>query len=139
MRTSICVSLLLLLCLAVPGFAQDTEKPEHIVGKMAYKLTSGLTNIATSIAEVPKQSYLTVRDQGAIGYVIGPMKGIGMTMYRTFIGTVETAFFLIPQPGYYDPAIDPDFVWNGWGKQQVEHEASGEIETPEPMTGKTGE
>lgn len=131
MRTSICFSLLFLFCLAVPGFAQDAEKPEHIVGKMAYKLTSGLTNIATSVAEVPKQSYLSIRDQGAIGYVIGPMKGIGMTMYRTFIGTVETAFFLIPQPGYYDPAIDPDFVWNGWGKQHIEHEGSGEIETSE--------
>ncbi len=140
MRTpAICFSLLLLFCLAAPGFAQDAGKPEHAVGKMAYKLTSGITNIATSVAELPKQSYLTVRDQGAVGYVIGPLKGLGMTVYRAFIGTVETAFFMVPQPGYYDPAIDPDFVWNGWGKQQTEHEVGGEIEVPESMSGKIGE
>jgi putative exosortase-associated protein (TIGR04073 family) len=106
---------------------------------MAFKFTRGITNVATSVVEVPKQSYLTVRDQGAVGCVIGPMKGLGMTMYRTLIGTIETIFFLVPQPGYYDPMIDPDFVWNGWGDRPNDYERSGEVGSPEPVAGEKGE
>ncbi len=136
---AILFSSLLLLSLAVPCFAQEEAKPEHIVGKMAYKFTSGITNVATSIAEVPKQSYLSVRDDGAVGYVIGPLKGLGMTLYRSFIGTVETVFFFIPQPGYYDPAIDPDFVWKGWEKPHLEEGAPAAVGAPEPITDDMGD
>jgi putative exosortase-associated protein (TIGR04073 family) len=133
---TILFSCLLLLCLAAPGFAEETAKPESIVGKMAFKFTSGITNVATSVVEIPKQSYMTVRDQGAVGYVVGPLKGLGMTVYRAFIGTVETVFFLVPQPGYYDPMIDPDFVWNGWGDRPNNYERSGAVGSPEPVAGK---
>ena len=50
--------------------------------------------------------------------VIGPLKGVGMTLYRAFIGATEAVFFPVPQPGYYDPMIDPDFVWKGWEPPQ---------------------
>ncbi len=129
---AILFSFLLLLCLAAPAFAEEAEKPENIIGKMSFKLTRGVTNVATSPAEIPKQCILSARDEGAIGYVIGPLKGVGMTLYRAFIGTIETAFFLVPQPGFYDSTIDPDFVWNGWEKQHFDYERSGEAGTPEP-------
>ena len=86
--------------------------------KMSFKFARGLANVTTSIVELPKQSYLTVRDRGSVGYVIGPLKGIGMTVYRAVIGAVETVFFMVPQPGYYDPMVNPDFVWNGWEPSQ---------------------
>jgi putative exosortase-associated protein (TIGR04073 family) len=108
------ITLMLIACLSYPSFAQDEKKPETIVGKMSVKLVRGVTNVATSIVELPKQTYLTVRDEGAVGYVVGPLKGIGMTVYRAFIGAVETAFFPVPAPGYYDPMIDPAYVWEGW-------------------------
>ncbi len=130
------LSFLLLLCLAAPVFAEETEKPENIMGKMSFKLTRGFTNLATSPAELPKQCILSARDQGAVGYVIGPIKGIGMTLYRAFIGTIETAFFYVPQPGYYDSTIDPDFVWNGWEKQHFDYEKSEETGAPEPVNEK---
>ena len=136
---AILFSFLLFLCLVAPGFAQESAKPENIVGKMAFKFTRGITNVATSVVEIPKQSYLTVRDQGALGYVIGPIKGLGMTVYRAFIGTVETALFLVPEPGYYDATIDPDFVWNGWEDRPNNYERSGEVGSPEPVAGKKGE
>lgn len=113
--------LLLLLCCAAPAIAQEQQKPDAIMEKMAFKLARGLANVTTSIVELPKQSYLTVRDRGGIGYLIGPMKGFGMTIYRAFIGVTETVFFMVPQPGYYDPMIDPDYVWNGWEEKRVEH------------------
>ncbi len=100
--------------LSFPSFAQDEKKPETVVGKMSTKFVRGITNITTSVVELPKQTYLSVRDEGAVGYVVGPLKGIGMVIYRTFIGVVETAFFPVPAPGYYDPTIDPAYVWQGW-------------------------
>ncbi len=124
---TVMVPFILILGLAVPSFAQDEKKPESVIGKMSVKLVRGITNMATSVVELPKQTYLTIRDEGAVGYVTGPLKGVGMTVYRAFIGAVETAFFPVPQPGYYDPTIDPAYVWQGWepkGKQTGE----GEIE-----------
>jgi len=132
-------SFLLLLGFVNPGFAQETPKPETIVGKMAFKFARGITNVATSVVELPKQSYLSVRDQGGVGYVVGPLKGIGMTVYRALIGTFETAFFLVPQPGYYDPMVDPDFVWDGWQERSLDHMRVKEAESAEPIAEKKGE
>lgn len=106
--------LLLAIVLALPVAARADQQPEMIIEKMAVKLTRGVTNAVTSIVELPKQSILTVREMGGPGYVIGPLKGIGMTLYRGFIGMTEAVFFLVPQPGYYDPMIDPPYVWQGW-------------------------
>lgn len=96
------------------GFAAAEQQPEMIAEKMAIKLTRGITNVFTSVVELPKQTILTGRDMGAVGYVIGPIKGAGMTLYRGVIGMVETIFCMVPQPGYYDPMMDPEFVWQGW-------------------------
>jgi hypothetical protein len=41
-----------------------------------------------------------------------------MTLYRGFIGMVETLFFAVPQPGYYDPTIEPPYVWQGWDQKR---------------------
>ncbi|MBT1074772.1 exosortase system-associated protein, TIGR04073 family [Geobacter grbiciae] len=112
------LALTLTLSCSTPLFAQDEPKPEFVVEKMAFKLARGVTNVATAIVELPKQSYLSVRDRGNVGYVIGPLKGVGMTLYRAFIGATEAVFFPVPQPGYYDPMIEPDFVWKGWEPPQ---------------------
>jgi hypothetical protein len=61
-----------------------------------------------------------VRDRGRIGYLVGPLKGMGMAFYRLFTGVVETVFFAVPQPGYYDSMIDPEYVWQGWEEKRVE-------------------
>ena len=116
-RTAVAVAPLLLLAvlLMMPLSAYAEPQPEMIVEKMAIKLSRGIANTFTGIAELPKQTMLTGRDMGTFGYVvIGPLKGIGMTVYRTFIGLTETIFFAVPQPGYYDPMIDPTYVWEGW-------------------------
>jgi putative exosortase-associated protein (TIGR04073 family) len=140
MRVSTAIfSTLLFLNFAAPCFAQEPPRPETIVEKMAFKLTRGVTNVATSIVELPKQSYLTVRDQGKVGYVIGPLKGFGMTIYRAFIGSVEALFFMVPQPGYYDPMIDPDYVWNGWEERRADYLKAKEAEATELTVGKKGE
>jgi putative exosortase-associated protein (TIGR04073 family) len=108
------LALLIAFLLAVPLTAFAEPQPEMVVEKMAVKFSRGITNTFTSIAEIPKQSILTVRDMGAPGYAIGPLKGIGMTLYRGLIGMTEVIFCLVPQPGYYDSMIDPPYVWQGW-------------------------
>lgn len=114
-RTAFVPLLLLAALLIVPISAFAEPQPEMITEKMAVKLSRGVANTFTGVAELPKQIILTGRDMGALGYVvIGPLKGLGMTFYRTFIGLTETVFFLVPQPGYYDPMLSPVYVWEGW-------------------------
>ncbi len=117
---AVVISLLVLVGITTPCRAQEVVKPESIVEKMSFKFARGLANVATSIVELPKQTYLTVRDRGGVGYVIGPLKGIGMTVYRAVMGGVETIFFMVPQPGYFDPMVDPEFVWKGWEPKRPE-------------------
>lgn len=115
MRISVLVlSLLIALSFAGRASAQENQRSEIIMEKMAFKFVRGVTNAATCIVELPKQIYLTPRDRGPWGYATGPLKGLGMTLYRAFSGATETVLFLVPQPGYYDSMITPDFVWKGW-------------------------
>ena len=136
MRSFFLVSFLLIsMILTVGAYAQETQRSEVIVEKMASKFVRGVTNMVTSVVELPKQTYLTARDRGAVGYVIGPLKGIGMTAYRAFTGAVETAFFLVPQPGYYDSMITPDFVWKGWEENRPEMVRPADRESGEAAEG----
>ena len=113
MRHTFCM-LIIASLLLTPLSVFAEQQAEMIVGKMATKFTRGVANTFTSIVELPKQMILTPREMGPQGYVVGPIKGLGMTLYRGFIGVTETVFCFVPQPGYYDPMIDPAYVWEGW-------------------------
>ena len=126
MRTRVTLLFLLLLMLcATTCFALEGQQPEAIAEKMAFKLVRGVANVTTSVVEIPKQSYLMVLDRGRIGYLVGPLKGMGMAFYRLFAGVTETVFFAVPQPGYYDSMIDPEYVWQGWEERRVEPRKQG--------------
>jgi putative exosortase-associated protein (TIGR04073 family) len=115
MKKVLLFSALLFACVVtVPSLVRAEQQPEMIVEKMAVKFTRGVANTLTCIVELPKQTVLTARDMGGAGYIIGPLKGLGMTIYRGFIGVTEAVFFMVPQPGYYDAMIDPPYVWDGW-------------------------
>ena len=128
---AVAVTLVVLCGLSLPAFAQEEARPEAVVEKMSFKLIRGVTNAATSIAEIPKQSILTVRTHGKVGYVVGPLKGLGMALYRALIGATETVFFLVPQPGYYDPMIEPVYVWEGWEERRAD---PGKTQEPEVVS-----
>lgn len=127
MKQVLCTIALLLL-MSTQVCAANEQQPENIAGKMAVKFGRGVTNLATSVVEIPKQTVLMGRDMGAVGYLVGPFSGIIMTGYRAVIGVAETVFFLVPAPGYYDEMIDPEFVWVGWGPKK---EQSAVSEAPE--------
>ena len=109
----------LLLWVAAPVPAEagdyqsiDTASAQNIVDAMAAKGVRGAANLVTGWAEIPKQIYVTGEEGGWLrGAVVGPFKGIGMALVRTVSGAGELATFFIAYPGYYDPWIEPRFVW----------------------------
>jgi putative exosortase-associated protein (TIGR04073 family) len=136
MRLSVTgLSLLIAMTFAGEAFAQEMQRSDVVMERMAYKFVRGVTNAATCIVELPKQIYLTTRDRGAVGYATGPVKGLGMTLYRAFAGVTETVLFLVPQPGYYDSMINPDFVWKGWEDNRLDPSRPKENETTEVPDG----
>lgn len=90
----------------------DTASAQDIVDGMAAKGVRGAANLVTGWAEFPKQIYVTGEEGGWLrGAVIGPFKGIGMALIRTVSGAGELMTFFVAYPGYYDPWIEPRFVW----------------------------
>ncbi|MDD5286434.1 MAG: exosortase system-associated protein, TIGR04073 family [Desulfuromonadaceae bacterium] len=115
MKMFLLISALFVASVVIPPSPVRAEqKPEMIAEKMAVKFTRGIANTLTSILEFPKQIVLTTREMGGAGLLVGPLKGAGMTVYRGIVGVAEAVFFMVPQPGYYDPMIDPPYVWQGW-------------------------
>ncbi len=95
-------------------YIQDVVEPEPWLGEASFKLLRGITNIATSPVEIPKQIVVTTADHGVSGLAIGPIKGIGMTVMRVLVGAWETVTFLLPNSfeNDYEPIMNPEFVWN---------------------------
>ena len=90
----------------------DDASPQEVVDGMANKIARGVANVATGWLEVPKQIYITCKEEGyAKGLTVGPIKGLGMSLVRTAAGIGETATFFIAYPGFYDPLFDPSYVW----------------------------
>ena len=110
---------LIIFCLMFSGASGATDyrtiensSPQDIVEGMATKGVRGAANILTGWVEIPKQIYVTGKDTGWLrGSIIGPLKGIGMTVVRTVSGAGELLTFFVAYPGFYDPWIEPRFVW----------------------------
>jgi putative exosortase-associated protein (TIGR04073 family) len=111
-------ALALVLLVTTQLHASNEQQPENITSKMAVKFGRGITNLATSPIEIPKQTVLMTRDLGFPGLLVGPFGGVLMTGYRAIIGVAEIVFFMVPAPGYYDKMIEPEFVWEGWGAKE---------------------
>lgn len=90
----------------------ENASPQDIVEGMAVKGVRGAANIVTGWVEIPKQIYVTGKETGWLrGSIIGPLKGIGMTVVRTVSGAGELLTFFVAYPGFFDPWIEPRFVW----------------------------
>lgn len=90
----------------------DDASPQDIVEGMATKGVRGAANLVTGWVEIPKQIYVTGTETGWLrGSIIGTLKGIGMTVVRTVSGAGELLTFFVAYPGFYDPWIEPRFVW----------------------------
>jgi putative exosortase-associated protein (TIGR04073 family) len=120
MRKNLIVLSLVILSLSLTGRSAsasvyqtvEDSSPQDVVDSMAAKGVRGAANLVTGWVELPKQIYLTgERDGWLRGAVIGPLKGIGMTVVRTVSGAGELLTFFVPYPGFFDPWFEPRFVW----------------------------
>jgi putative exosortase-associated protein (TIGR04073 family) len=90
----------------------EESSPQETIDGMATKGVRGGINIVTGWLEFPKQIYVTTKESGwGKGLLVGPFKGIGMTLVRTVSGFGELATFYLAYPGFYDPWFEPRFVW----------------------------
>lgn len=94
------------------GFENENLTAPDVVGAMSKKLVRGVANVATGWVELPKQTVLTFKNEGVVtGIFVGPLKGLGMTVVRTVTGAWEVVSFLVPAPGFYEPTLQPAYVW----------------------------
>ncbi len=101
--------------------AQETDSPsknfdgipfESVFDPMNKKFFRGIVNIATGWIELPRQLWLTFKNDGLLATpTVGLFNGLVMVAARTGAGVYDTAFFISSAPGNYDPVIDPKFVW----------------------------
>lgn len=90
----------------------EQSTPQEVVAGMMNKAGRGLANMTTGWLELPKQIYLTSKEDGtAMGIFLGPLKGLGMTLVRTAAGAGEFTTFFLAYPGFYDPYFEPAYVW----------------------------
>ena len=123
-RQTIAMTVMVLLLISVNAQGKDDDltidldfgssyvPAETIAHPMAKKFFRGLLNISTGWGEVPRQIVLTqVSDNLPKSLTVGVFKGILMTFVRTGAGVYDTVAFLSAAPGYYDPVLDPPYVW----------------------------
>jgi len=85
---------------------------ESYVDLVSLKLLRGIANIATGWGEIPRQCVITAKQDSAWLFLpLSLSRGIGMTVYRTLVGAVETLFFFHSPDGTYSSLINPAFVW----------------------------
>lgn len=85
---------------------------EFIVHPMSKKFFRGIVNVSTGWGEIPRQIVLTsISDNLPKSLTVGVLKGILMTVVRTGSGVYDTVSFLSSAPGYFDPVLDPPYVW----------------------------
>ncbi|UFS72038.1 exosortase system-associated protein, TIGR04073 family [Geomonas sp. RF6] len=90
----------------------EDSAPQEVVDGMANKAARGVANVATGWVEVPKQIAMTMKEDGvAMGLTVGPLKGVGMALVRTGAGVAEALTFFIAWPEFYEPYIEPAYVW----------------------------
>lgn len=77
------------------------------------KLARGFVNLVGCWLELPKQIYLTSKNDNLfVGLTYGFVKGIGVGLYRLADGIFETVTFVIPP--YDKILVEPEYVFEGW-------------------------
>ncbi|MEW5758675.1 MAG: exosortase system-associated protein, TIGR04073 family [Candidatus Omnitrophota bacterium] len=105
--------VVLFLAFSLVAFAADAPAATTKDQNAGTKLARGFVNLVGFWLELPKQIYLTSKqDNLFVGLTYGFVKGIGVGFYRLADGIFETVTFVIPP---YDKIIvEPEYVFEGW-------------------------
>ncbi|MGY6275835.1 exosortase system-associated protein, TIGR04073 family [Methylomonas sp. MgM2] len=105
-RTLACILLVGCFALVNPARAEPTESYGEIVGR---KLLSGLGNVVTSVAEIPKTIIIVNNESNIVwGLAGGSLKGLVNMIGRVGVGVLDLV--TAPIPTY--PIVDPLYVWD---------------------------
>ncbi len=99
-----------ILCLF---FSQSTmaESYQSASGK---KMVSGLSNVVTGVAELPKNIIISTKYHGVpYGMTVGVATGVMHTVGRTVIGALDLITFMIPT----GPSISPPYIWEDFSTE----------------------
>ena len=92
-----------LICIQSPCHAQN----------MFRKLGRGISNIGTSIFEIPKSIQESFYSDGPVAATTyGMIDGIFKFFVRTVVGAYEVITFPIPLPSEYAPIVEPEFLFS---------------------------
>ena len=82
--------------------------------RLSGKISNGIANAVTGIAEVPKAVMIGNRKEGvAYAATAGVITGLVHMMGRTLNGAYDLATFMIPTK----PIITPDYIWQDFDKE----------------------
>jgi putative exosortase-associated protein (TIGR04073 family) len=105
-RKTILLSATLLLSTGSGAMADDSYGDTILL-----KLESGLANIGTGLAEVPKNVINTTNQTNVLfGTTGGVIKGTAHALGRTLGGILDTFTFFVPTK----PIANPPFVWENF-------------------------
>ena len=87
---------------------------ESYPAKVGEKLGTGIVNVVTGVAEIPKNIMVSSRTHDpAYAATAGFMTGIVHMLGRTLCGTVDLVTFMIPTK----PLVNPDFIWKNFDRE----------------------
>jgi len=110
LRKIFVLALVLIMVFSVVAYAAGDASKEH---NAATKLARGFTNAVGCWLEIPKQMYLTSKEDNLyIGLTYGFIKGLGIGGYRLADGVFETVTCVIPP--YDKILVEPEYVFEGW-------------------------
>ncbi len=99
-----------ILCLLFSINAQASDYPV----KIGEKLGTGVANVVTGVAEIPKTMMVTGHQKGAAyGMTAGFFIGIVHTLGRTLSGALDIVTFLVPTT----PVVNPPYIWDDFDKE----------------------
>lgn len=120
-RIAFSVAAAALLACGPVGAAEKMPTAENVVGAASVKFLRGVVNVVTCPLEIPRQVVRQVQYRGLPeGTCVGLAAGVGMTLVRCVAGGLEAVSFMVPEPGFYDPLIQPAYAWENWGAPVVE-------------------
>lgn len=101
-----CIALIGFFTATTPALAEPTESYGDVVGR---KLLSGLANMTTGVAEIPKNIIIINNESNfAFGFVGGSLKGLLNMAGRMGVGVLDLV--TAPIPTY--PIVYPNYVWD---------------------------
>lgn len=101
---------LLAIFLLLPATSMAKDYPTQV----GEKLGTGIANVVTGVAEIPKTMMITGRKEGAAyGMTAGFFIGIIHMAGRLFTGALDIATFPVPTT----PIPNPAFIWDDFNRE----------------------